>query len=520
METKKISKWDAAPESIKNMYEYVNVLYDQLPDELNPIIDVLSKVLDDYNELEAKYQKQLGMISDYEEERHELEELQEKYDKLWKKNVVLEDVEMANLESSHVELQEYTIGLNEDMYQLLKLLKENGIHVYDRKKAGRDFVFVDEDQPIADYSCLGIWSLKLPCNSYGTQAQNEVEIEKLKNELEEQRVENGAILQTIEKALHLYNIDDNETYCERTDRILSAIKDIEASRDTFWKKGVALEEVELARLKNKLECREEDINVLKEEKIMLASKNKALGMEICERNKQIHELKEENASLRKELEEQAVENRAILETIERSVGISEEMIDFISNDPYDSRVDRIITSIKRLEVQYDKLKEENDTYKEEILFRSKNKTITSLKEELTELRKNNEALQKELYILRRSNYIDTDDAFGIKKDLDDLVSLLDLCDIRVHHEKRHPGVAICKASVGNWSLDIDSDISYIRERMRKISEENFKLKEENESHKKAINAWFESFYNEKRKNTKLKEENATLKRTIKIMDDI
>ena len=69
METKKISKWDAAPKSIKNMQEIVNALYDPLPDEQNPIIDALSKVLDDYNELEAKYQKQCGMISEYEEER-------------------------------------------------------------------------------------------------------------------------------------------------------------------------------------------------------------------------------------------------------------------------------------------------------------------------------------------------------------------------------------------------------------------------------------------------------------------
>ena len=78
METKKVSKWDAAPESIKNMRELVNALYDPLPDEQNPIIDALSKVLDDYNELEAKHQSDCGLISDYAEENARLKQKNEK----------------------------------------------------------------------------------------------------------------------------------------------------------------------------------------------------------------------------------------------------------------------------------------------------------------------------------------------------------------------------------------------------------------------------------------------------------
>lgn len=133
METKKISKWDAAPESIKNMQELVNALYDPLPDEQNPIIDALSKVLDDYNKLEAKHQLDCGLISDYAEENARLKQKNEKAsnnirDLRWAldENDVSTylDLELGSWGVANIALQKKTEHFNTQLDNLREKLKE------------------------------------------------------------------------------------------------------------------------------------------------------------------------------------------------------------------------------------------------------------------------------------------------------------------------------------------------------------------------------------------------------------
>jgi hypothetical protein len=80
---KKVSKWEAAPNSIKDLYFAIGGVFDGLSSIIDPeeadneekaLIDLLARVLDDYNELEAKHQKDTGMISEYEEELSECKE--------------------------------------------------------------------------------------------------------------------------------------------------------------------------------------------------------------------------------------------------------------------------------------------------------------------------------------------------------------------------------------------------------------------------------------------------------------
>lgn len=84
METKKISKWDAAPESFSNMHSIINKVCDNLIDYdidhscKKILINALSEVLDDYNKLEAKHQLDCGLISDYAEENALLKQKNEK----------------------------------------------------------------------------------------------------------------------------------------------------------------------------------------------------------------------------------------------------------------------------------------------------------------------------------------------------------------------------------------------------------------------------------------------------------
>lgn len=88
MEIKKISKWDAAPESIKNLLNVVSGVCDGMiyrsispseADESEDLIkDAISKVLDDYNKLETKHQLDCGLISDYAEENARLKQKNEK----------------------------------------------------------------------------------------------------------------------------------------------------------------------------------------------------------------------------------------------------------------------------------------------------------------------------------------------------------------------------------------------------------------------------------------------------------
>lgn len=82
IQVNKVSKWEAAPVSIKNLRNYIlecwknyaappccPPLDSSCQDSIcESMITLLESVLDDYNELEAKYQESCGMISQYEEE--------------------------------------------------------------------------------------------------------------------------------------------------------------------------------------------------------------------------------------------------------------------------------------------------------------------------------------------------------------------------------------------------------------------------------------------------------------------
>lgn len=72
IQVNKISKWDAAPKDMGALFTYIDMVIGMaccLPQEIHDnLYDLMDKMLDDYNELEAKYQEACGMISQYEEE--------------------------------------------------------------------------------------------------------------------------------------------------------------------------------------------------------------------------------------------------------------------------------------------------------------------------------------------------------------------------------------------------------------------------------------------------------------------
>lgn len=83
--SKKVNKWDAAPESIGKLKHDLRFLLDRLEvrtydiddPEYKELVDEifkgLDKTLDDFNELEARHQKDIGLISQYEEENKKLQ---------------------------------------------------------------------------------------------------------------------------------------------------------------------------------------------------------------------------------------------------------------------------------------------------------------------------------------------------------------------------------------------------------------------------------------------------------------
>lgn len=86
IQVNRVSKWEAAPDSIKDLHYAINGLFDRLSlimdveegdNSIYTLSGLLAKVLDDYNELEAKYQEACGMISQYEEENRILREQKE-----------------------------------------------------------------------------------------------------------------------------------------------------------------------------------------------------------------------------------------------------------------------------------------------------------------------------------------------------------------------------------------------------------------------------------------------------------
>lgn len=141
METKKISKWDAAPESFSNMHSIINKVCDNLIDYdidhscKKILINALSEVLDDYNKLEAKHQLDCGLISDYAEENALLKQKNEKAsNNIRDLRRVLEENDIATYLNpvtvswgvANVALQRKTGHFNTQLDNLRKKLRETG----------------------------------------------------------------------------------------------------------------------------------------------------------------------------------------------------------------------------------------------------------------------------------------------------------------------------------------------------------------------------------------------------------
>lgn len=115
IQVNKVNKWEAAPVSIKNLRNYIleswkNYAAPRYCPPLDPLVmmQLLEPVLDDYNELEAKHQKDTGMISEYEEENRDLKsELDIKTDECDDliSRVFKQDEEYTKLEAESEELR-------------------------------------------------------------------------------------------------------------------------------------------------------------------------------------------------------------------------------------------------------------------------------------------------------------------------------------------------------------------------------------------------------------------------------
>ena len=137
METKKISKWDAAPKNMGTLFTYIELVIGMacsLPTEIRDnLYDLLDKTLDDYNELEAVHQKDTGMISEYAEENARLKQKNEKAsNNIRDLRRVLEENDIATYLNpvtvswgvANVALQKKTEHFNTQLDNLREKLKE------------------------------------------------------------------------------------------------------------------------------------------------------------------------------------------------------------------------------------------------------------------------------------------------------------------------------------------------------------------------------------------------------------
>lgn len=250
---KKISKWEAAPKSIQNLYFAMNGLFDELFDGLNSIIgpedannkekalnDLLARVLDDYNELEAKHQKECGMISEYEDENTLLKEsLRKQITMLNAENrESRETIELlrnynlkqyndyAKLESEYKEENEQLKADLEKQVAITEEIRElrDGYLTYwmeanerlgqlQTMLAAVDVTVEYEDN---DGDGVGNWRV---CNKLA-KANEELELERYRfeNEL-------SYILDSIEAALSIQRIHLASSYDDRASYIIKKIKD-------------------------------------------------------------------------------------------------------------------------------------------------------------------------------------------------------------------------------------------------------------------------------------------------------
>jgi hypothetical protein len=196
---KKVSKWEAAPKSIKDLYFAIGGLFDGLSSVIDPeeadnedkaLIDLLARVLDDYNELEAKHQKDTGMISEYEEENRNFKsELDIKTDVC---NALQNDIDIY---------RSNWVNANEKLGQLRTLL------------AAVDVTTRHEDK---DNDGVGHWCV---CNNLVNKNLD------LEDEIHRYEQELHCILKNIEASLGIQRIHLATSYEDRADYIIKKIKD-------------------------------------------------------------------------------------------------------------------------------------------------------------------------------------------------------------------------------------------------------------------------------------------------------
>ena len=194
---KKVSKWEAAPKSIKDLYFAIGGVFEGLSSIIDPeeadneekaLNDLLTRVLDDYNELEAKHQKDTGMISEYEEENAQL-----KAD--LKKEVEIKE-EFRQLRDGY---RSCWMNADERLYELRSLLAA-----------------VDVTTRYEDNDGVDKWTV---CNKL-EKANKELEVERYRYENEL-----NYILESIESALGIQRIHLASSYDDRASYIIKKIKD-------------------------------------------------------------------------------------------------------------------------------------------------------------------------------------------------------------------------------------------------------------------------------------------------------
>lgn len=254
----KVSKWKAAPESIGKLKHDLSFLLDKLEvrtydvddPEYKELVDEifkgLDKALNDYNELEAKHNTDCGLISQYAENEKNYDLLMDVHTKYIKESTEREHILKVKLTTAEVSKRNWharctelsdICSRNEDDYEMLqRMLEKDGYTVeYDD----------DIDDETVHCRCTSDYILR------GTTP-------------DEVTLQFGRW--TLKRPQAFSEAEANAKVAELTAKLIES-------------------EFDLAKFKKKYEFQ-------KEKNMELASKNRALGMEISERCKQIHELKD------------------------------------------------------------------------------------------------------------------------------------------------------------------------------------------------------------------------------------
>ena len=247
-----VSKWDAAPESIKILHDVFNV---NNSDKYQPFLE---EILDDYNELEAKYQKQCGLISDYETALNsdpvtkEKEVILSAFEEAKKRDLIPKhDVIKVCIDVNHVD------SLDEDnetpghvviMFgdQKTEMEQESAQHQLEELQ-------MHCDELNRKYETQKVTNRKLAAKNreLGLEIAERCEqIHELKNKLYdcEKRIDFGkdTILKAIETALHIYVVSPaakESSYCTRTNRIINCIKSLEQCKNNWGAKWQDLRDI-------------------------------------------------------------------------------------------------------------------------------------------------------------------------------------------------------------------------------------------------------------------------------------